>query len=93
MREYRVLLEPEASRDLKSIYDFIASNDNESQAERFLRKLRKAIGSLNFMPWRCRRTLYADDENVRDMIVQGYTITYLIRDESVHVLAVFRQRA
>jgi len=92
MKEYKVILEPEAQQDLEHIFDFIATNDTQMQAVRFLHKLQKAIMSLAFMPMRCRKSIYIEEENVRDMIVQGYTISYLVKEESVHILAVFRQR-
>ena len=93
MKEYEVVLEPEARKDLENIYDFIMTNDTEVQATRFLRKLQKAIMSLNFMPMRCRQSIYIQGDNTRDMIVQGYTICYIIKEENVHILTVFRQRA
>ncbi len=93
MKSYRVLIEPEAAHDLENIYDFIETNDTTVQAMRFLQKLQKAIDSLTFMPERCRKSTYIAHDNTHDMIVQGYTICYAIKEESVHVLAVFRQRA
>jgi plasmid stabilization system protein ParE len=92
MKEYEIVLEPEARKDLENIYDFIMTNDTEVQARRFLRKLQKAIMSLNFMPKRCRQSIYMDGDNIRDMIIQGYTICYVIKEQSVHILAVFRQK-
>ncbi len=93
MKSYRVVIEPEAQHDLENIYDFIATNDTQVQASRFLRKLQKAIDSLNFMPQRCRKSIYIQNENVHDMILQGYTICYAIKEETVHILAVFRQKS
>jgi len=92
MQEYKVLLEPEAQSDLENIYDFIMTNDTQVQAARFLHKIQKAILSLAFMPMRCRKSIYVQDENVRDLIVQGYTICYVVKEDSVHILTVFRQR-
>ena len=92
MKSYRVIIEPEAQQDLENIYDFIATNDTQVQAVRFLRKLQKAINSLNYMPQRCRKSIYIPNDNVHDMILQGYTICYVIKEKTVHILAVFRQR-
>jgi len=93
MKSYQVIIEPEAGLDLENIYDFIATNDTQVQALRFMRKLQKAIDSLNFMPERCRKSIYIQDKNAHDMILQGYTICYVLKEERVHILAVFRQRA
>ncbi|MCF6206313.1 MAG: type II toxin-antitoxin system RelE/ParE family toxin [Sulfurovum sp.] len=93
MKSYQVVIEPEAQQDLENIYDFITTKDTQVQAVRFLRKLQKAIASLEFMPERCRKSIYIENDNTHDMIVQGYTICYIIKEEKVHILAVFRQRA
>lgn len=93
MKYYRVIIEPEAGRDLENIYDFINQNDTPVKAQRFLRKLQEAIGSLHYMPERCRNSIYIKDDKTHDMIVHGYTICYHILEETVHIVAVFRQRA
>ena len=92
MIEYSIRIEPEAQKDLENIYDFIEINDSKVKASRFLGRLYKAINSLDFMPERCRKSLYIKDEYTRDMIISGYTICYHIRADVVHIVAVFRQR-
>ena len=93
MQSYRIIIEPEAGDDLENIYAYISSNDSVTQAQRFLHKLQIAINSLNYMPERFRKSIYIDDGKTHDMVVHGYTICYHIRKKSVHVVAVFRQRA
>jgi len=93
MKYYSVIIEPEAGRDLEHIYDFITKNDTPVKAQRFLRKLQDSIGSLSYMPERCRKSIYIKDDNTHDMIVYGYTICYHIIGETVHIVTVFRQRA
>lgn len=92
MKYYSVIIEPEAGLDLENIYDFILINDTAVKAQRFLRKLQTAIGSLSYMPERCRISIYIQDDKTHDMIVHGYTICYHILEEKVHIIAVFRQR-
>ena len=86
------LIIPEAREDLEFIYTFITENDTPIKAQRFLRKLQEAIGSLSYMPQRCRMSIYIKDDKTHDLIVHGYTICYHVLDESVYVVAVFRQR-
>ena len=93
MQSYRVIIEPEAGDDLANIYAYISSNDSVTQGQRFLHKLQIAINSLNYMPERFRKSIYIDDGKTHDMVVHGYTICYHIRQKTVHVVAVFRQRA
>ena len=92
MKYCSVIIEPEAREDLGDIYTFISNNDTPIKAQRFLRKLQEAIGSLSYMPKRCRMSIYIKDNKTHDLIVHGYTICYHILDESVYVVAVFRQR-
>ena len=92
MKHYSVIIEPEAREDLASIYAFITDNDSPIKAQRFLRKLQEAIGSLSYMPQRCSKSTYIKNDKTHDLIVHGYTICYHILDESVYVVDVFRQR-
>ncbi len=93
MKSYHVIIEPEAQEDLANIYAYIKEVDTVVQARRFLLRLQESIESLNFIPQRCRKSHYIDDENTHDMIVCGYTICYTIQEDRVHIVALFRQRA
>ena len=93
MKRYALIIEPEAADDLGAIYRFIVQNDTAIQAERFLRKLQKVIDSLAYMPERFCQSIYIEDADVHDRVVHGYTICYAVREDRVHVVAVFRQRA
>ncbi len=93
MKHYRVIIKPETGRDLENIYNFITHNDTPIKAQRFLRKLQEAIGSLSYMPERCRKSIYIKDDKTHDIMLHGYTICYPLLEETVHIVAVFRQRA
>jgi len=89
---YTIIIEPEAQNDLQNIYTYISENDSTTKAQDFIKKLQTAIGSLEFMPQRCRKSLYMNDDRTKDLIYHGYTICYHILDNTVHIVAVFRQR-
>ena len=93
MTYYRIVIEPAAGRDLESIYTYVEKEDTSVKAQRFLRKLQTAISTLNFMPKRFRESIYINDGKTHDMVVHGYTVCYHILEETVHIVAVFRQRA
>jgi len=38
----------------------------------------------------CQKSLYAKDNNVRDLIHEGYTIVYEVKQNSIHILDVFK---
>jgi plasmid stabilization system protein ParE len=90
---YHIIIEPEAGSDLESIYNYIEKENTSAKAQRFLRKLQTAISTLNFMPKRFRKSIYMNDEKTHDMVVHGYTVCYHIVEETVHIVAIFRQRA
>ncbi len=90
--KYNILIEPEAKKDLKDIYNYIKDNGSINIAKDFLSQLKKQINSLSFMPQRCRKSLYHKDEKTKDLIYKGYTISYFISDNTVHIVAVFRQK-
>ncbi len=90
--EYNIIIEPEAKEDLKNIFSFIKESGSLNIARDFLSQLKNQITSLSFMPQRCRKSLYHTDENTKDLIYKGYTISYYILNDTVHIVAVFRQR-
>jgi plasmid stabilization system protein ParE len=89
---YRILIEPSAKDDLLNIFTYISKNDSIYKAETFLRQLQRQINTLDYMPQRCRESLYFKDGRTKDMIFKGYTISFHILDNNVHVVAVFRQK-
>jgi len=52
----------------------------------------KKISKLDFMPYKFRKSYYYNDEDIRDLIVQGYTIPYLIDKEkdTIVILDIFK---
>jgi toxin ParE1/3/4 len=90
---YKIIVESEALSDLKAIHTYITAQDTKSKADKFILELKKAIETLASMPMRCRSSLYIDDETIRDLIHKKYTIVFQVKENTVHILTVFRQRA
>lgn len=88
---YGIIVEPTAKRDLFSIYGYIRESDSSAKAKKFLGELEQKIATLDLMPHRCRRSPYSDHVDARDLIFKGYTISFLIVEKNVHIIAVFRQ--
>lgn len=66
--------------------------DKPQAAKAFKRDLFEKCRSLGSMPYRCRKSIYYDAENVRDMIFKGYTIVYVIREEEIIILSLINQQ-
>ncbi|SUW97475.1 plasmid stabilization system protein [Campylobacter jejuni subsp. doylei] len=71
--------------DLEKIADFI-SLDSIKQANLFLDNLEKSIENIPFMPYKNRKSLSFDNENIRDLIFKGYVIPYLIDKSKNEIL-------
>ncbi len=89
---FKVEITTVAKFDLLAIVEYITQNDALSKALNFLDELENKITSLSQMPYRCRKSFYHDDENIRDLIYKGYTIVFEVSGDTVFVLSVFRQQ-
>ena len=63
--------------------------DKPTAAIKFAQELKKQINDLPNMPKKYRKSLYYDDENVRDMIFRSYTIIYKIDKEFITIVEIF----
>lgn len=70
---------------LDNILDYIAT-DSINYAIKFNRKLEKAISNIPNFPYKSRKSLYHNNENIRDYIFKGYTIPYLIDIENNQIV-------
>ncbi len=66
---------------LKEVTSYL-KEDKKSAAINFAKELRKNVRNLNNYPFKFRKSIYFDDENIRDMIYKGYTITYEINTQN-----------
>ena len=76
---------------LKTVLSFIAE-DSRSRALNFKSQLDNKINNLGNFPYKFKQSKNYDDENVRDMIFKGYTITYLIENEKdrISILDIYK---
>lgn len=64
-------------KELTTIWDFIAL-DSPLRANEFTHSLRKKIEILPQSPYMYRKSIYFDDEMLRDLIYKGYVVVYKI---------------
>jgi len=60
--KYKIIIEPEAQKDLQNIFDYIKEK-NSAQ---------KSINSLSYMPQSCRNSYYIEDGKTKDLIYNGF---------------------
>ncbi|AXI99336.1 ParE toxin of type II toxin-antitoxin system, parDE [Cyclonatronum proteinivorum] len=61
------------------------SRDNPTAARKFKNDVLNAINSLPQRAWACRKSIYFDDEQIRDLIFKGYTIVFRISENTIDV--------
>ncbi len=77
------------SYKFKIIWDFIAQ-DSQNRANDFKIHLKKNIEDIPDFPYKYRQSRWFDNKNIRDLIFKGYTIPYLILDDKIVILDIFK---
>ena len=80
---------PKFERELKIRFDFIAK-DSRHRAREFRNELIAKIERTAQTPFICRKSINFNDESIRDLIFKGYVIPYLIDDEVIYVLGIYK---
>jgi len=78
--------------ELLSILRNIA-NDKITASKKFQTDLNKQIKNIPNFPYKHRKSIYFDDENIRDMIFKKYTIIYEIDldKNKIYVFSIFNR--
>ena len=66
------------------------STDNPSAAKRFKKDLVAKIKAIPTHPKSHRKSIYFDDENIRDLIFKGYTIVYRITSHQIEIFGLVK---
>jgi addiction module RelE/StbE family toxin len=86
----RISYSKNSQKELREIKNYI-SKFNPENAKRFIKKLKNNIENIPNFPYKYRKSIYFDDENIRDMIIDGYTIIYEIKNDKIMVLNIFNK--
>lgn len=82
----KVRLFPSFIAKLQFVLEKIAK-DKKSAAHTFRREILHECYSLSDFPYRCRRSIHYNDDNIRDLIFKGWTVIYKIVDDEIKVFA------
>ncbi|MGE4397320.1 MAG: type II toxin-antitoxin system RelE/ParE family toxin [Sulfurimonas sp.] len=63
------------------------AKDSPRAARKFKNELFALCKDISDMPYKHRKSIYHDDENIRDLVFKGYTVVYMIEDEIISVFA------
>ena len=88
----KIIYTGDAKLNLINIKKFIKL-DNPNAANSFIAKLKFTIEELDNFPYKYRKSIYFEDENIRDMVFNAYTIIYQIDElkEQIKILEIFNQ--
>ena len=85
----RIVYEEQFRKQLKSILAFI-DRDNPYAAKAFRDNLKVRCEKVPVFPESCRKSLYFDDDTIRDLVFMGYTAIYRITPEEIRMLDIFK---
>ena len=71
--------------NLQKILKFIAK-DSKNRAYLFNSGLFNTLNNIDNMPYKYRKSIYYNDEDVRDCIFKGYTVPYLIDEKNKRIV-------
>ncbi len=79
---------------LQEIMQFI-SIDSKKRALTFRNQLDKQISNIQDMPYKYRKSIYFNNETIRDLIFKGYTIVYKVDEakEQITILGIKKYKA
>lgn len=77
------------TNELNFICDFIA-NDSFNRAKIFQKDLKAKLEQLPSNPKVYRKSTKFDDESIRDFIYKGYVIPYLIDEQNIVILGIYK---
>ncbi len=95
MKKYKVLIDPQAKRDLEEIFYYVAVNDNISDAEKLLEALEKACFKLEEYPQRGHipaELLQTGIKRYLEIHYKFYRIIYEVENKTVYIHAVLDSR-
>ena len=75
--------------ELENIASFIALH-SEARADDFMRELKSEIEKIPFMPYRFRKNLKQNKNDIREMIFKSYVVPFQIKKDSIIILSIFK---
>lgn len=78
--------------NLFQILDYIAQ-DKFSASEKFKNELDELINNLPTFPYKYKKSIYFNNDNIRDMVYKGYTIIYRVNLEknTIYIIRIFNK--
>ena len=85
----RIIYPAEAKKQLSDIKEYI-SKDSNSNAARYLRKIKHKIELIGKFPFIGKVNATMNVDHIRDYVVLGYKVIYKINKKSITILAIYK---
>jgi plasmid stabilization system protein ParE len=80
----KIVLKDTFLNRLEEQINYIAT-DNPTRAREFKNEVLEKVKAIPRFPYRCRKSIYFDEENIRDLVFRGFTIVYRITEARIEV--------
>lgn len=81
----KIEIQDSFSEKLLEVLDFI-SKDKPIAARKFKADILKKIKSLQEFQFQCKKSIYFNENSIRDMVFKGYTVVYRVDSERNMIL-------
>ncbi|AZV45893.1 plasmid stabilization protein [Nautilia sp. PV-1] len=88
---YKIVYEKHFFDDMKTILNFI-KKDKPQSAYEFKKELKNKIENLTLFPYKYRKSIYFNDDSIRDLIFKGYIIPYKITKSEIIILGITKYK-
>lgn len=85
-----IILTNRFKKELGKILDFI-KKDSKTRALKFRDDLLSKIDQIPNYPQIYRKSLTADDENVKDLIFKGFVVVFRIKNDDIYILGIYKR--
>ncbi|MEA2111871.1 MAG: type II toxin-antitoxin system RelE/ParE family toxin [Campylobacterota bacterium] len=87
------IIETEPFKIQRDAIVWYIAKDKKSAALNFAKELKQIVNNLKSFPYKYRPSKYYKDDSIRDMIFNGYTIVYRVKEEKniIEVLVIFNK--
>lgn len=87
------IIESKQFKDELRTIAFYIRKDKLSASLSFVTNLKKYIRNLTEFPYQYKKSIYFDNDDIRDMVYKGYTIVYEVNKEqsTLEILSIFNQ--
>ena len=88
----QIKLDPKFEKNFNQIFEYIAQ-DKLSASKQFKNKLFQQIKNIPNHPYKYRQSFYFENEAIRDMVFNGYTVVYEVdfNNNCIVILNIFNK--